>query len=233
MNIKPIRPRKISDQVFDKLREMIFRGTLSPGDKIMPERELASALKVSRTALRDAIKKLVAMGLVTQVQGKGTFVQRADSENLNLLQNAMGTEEATLYDLLEVRMGIECNSAAIAAVKAKTTDILHLENSIDEMKKNITDGNRGTRADVAFHMALSYSTGNPLQVYLMKQIHDILSTGINTLLIKLYEENNIRTIICQHEAILHAIKSRDDKRAFKTMKEHIKFVMKFAHEERK
>ncbi len=228
MKLKPIKPRKISDQVFDQLRELIFRGTLNPGDKIMTERELSMALNVSRTAVRDAIKKLVAMGLVTQIQGKGTFVHNANRGNLNLLKEAMGTEEATLHDLLEVRMGLECNSAAMAAVKASDNDILHLSASIEELKLNFKKDERGTRADISFHMALSFATGNPLQIYLMKQIHDILSTGINTLLTKLYEDkDNIKIIISQHEIILIAIKNRNEENAFNAMKKHIEFVMAF------
>ncbi|MCP4721904.1 MAG: FadR family transcriptional regulator, partial [Desulfobacteraceae bacterium] len=71
--IKPIKPKRISDQVFDQIRELIFRGTLKPGEKLMTERELALAMNVSRTTIRDAIQRLVAMGMIVQKQGQGTF----------------------------------------------------------------------------------------------------------------------------------------------------------------
>ena len=54
--LKPIRPKKISDQVFDQLREVIARGSIKPGEQLMPERELAEALGASRTTIRNAIK---------------------------------------------------------------------------------------------------------------------------------------------------------------------------------
>jgi GntR family transcriptional repressor for pyruvate dehydrogenase complex len=66
--IKPIKPKRISDQVFDQIRELIYRGTLKPGEKLMTERELAQAMNVSRTTIRDAIQRLVTMGLITQKQ---------------------------------------------------------------------------------------------------------------------------------------------------------------------
>ena len=65
--LKPIKPKRISDQVLEQLRELIFRSEFKPGQQIPPERELAEALKVSRTSVRDAIGKLVAMGLLSML----------------------------------------------------------------------------------------------------------------------------------------------------------------------
>ena len=77
--LKPIKPKRISDQVFDQLRELIFRGEFKTGEKILTERELAEAFGVSRTSVRDAINKLVVMGLLEQRQGQGTFVRSPES----------------------------------------------------------------------------------------------------------------------------------------------------------
>jgi GntR family transcriptional repressor for pyruvate dehydrogenase complex len=68
--LKPIKPKRISDQVFDQLRELIFRGEFKAGEKILTERELAEAFGVSRTSVRDAINKLVVMGLLDQNRGR-------------------------------------------------------------------------------------------------------------------------------------------------------------------
>ena len=89
MPIKPIKPKKISDQVFDQIRELIYRGSLKPGEKLMPERELAEAMKVSRTTVRDAIQRLVVMGLIVQKQGQGTFVKSVDPQEQTPLAKAM------------------------------------------------------------------------------------------------------------------------------------------------
>lgn len=61
--LEPIKPKRISDQVSDQLRELIFRGELKPGDKVMPERALSAALNVSRISVRESIYKLVVLGL--------------------------------------------------------------------------------------------------------------------------------------------------------------------------
>ena len=78
IRLKPINPKRISDQVFDQLRELIFRGDYQPGQKIMTERELAEALNVSRNSVREAINKLVTLRFLEQRQGQGTFVRSMD-----------------------------------------------------------------------------------------------------------------------------------------------------------
>lgn len=226
--LKPIKPKRISDQVLDQLRELIFRGEFKPGQQIMPERELAEALKVSRTSIRDAIGKLVAMDLLEQHQGQGTFVRTPEPTDTHPLAVAMETQNASLEDLLEVRMGLECNAASLAAVRAEESDLQFLEKSIDEMRTEVRAGRLGTEADVAFHMAVTYATKNPLQVYLMRSFYDYLFVGIKENLAYLYEEPaNIEKIIEQHTTVFKAIQEHDPDRAFDTMRRHIDFVLTF------
>jgi GntR family transcriptional repressor for pyruvate dehydrogenase complex len=226
--LKPVKPRRVSDQVFEQLRELIFRGEFKPGERIMPERELSEAMGVSRTSVRDAISKLVAVGLLEQRQGQGTFVRLRATEEKQPLAAAMESEEATLEDLLEVRMGLECNSAALAARRALETDLQFLEKSIDEMRAEVAAGRLGTEADVSFHMAISYATKNPLQVWLMRSFYDYLFISIRKNLAHLYEDPaNIEKIVQQHTRIFHAVRDHDARRAFDAMKTHIEFVLEF------
>jgi GntR family transcriptional repressor for pyruvate dehydrogenase complex len=229
MNIplKPIKPKRISDQVFDQLRELILRGELKPGQQITPERELAEVLGVSRTSVRDAINKMVASGLLEQRQGQGTFVC-VPGDKKNPVAVAMETQDASLDDLLEVRMGLECNAAAFAARRATEEDIQFLKKSISEMEEEVASNRLGTEADVSFHMAISFATKNPLQVYLMKNFYDFLFHGIKENLAQLYKEpGNIDKIIQQHTAIYEAIRSHDADAAFSAMHRHITFVLDF------
>ena len=226
--LKPIKPKRISDQVFEQLRELIFRGEIKPGEQIMPERELSEALKVSRTSVRDAISKLVVMGLLEQRQGQGTFVRSPDSLKNNPLAVAMETQDASLEDLLEVRMGVECNAASLAASRADENDIHFLEKSIQDMTAEVASGRLGTEADVSFHMAIAYASKNPLQIYIMKELFDVLFKGIKENLAALYEDpENIESIIQQHTEIYKAIESRDPEAARQCMQRHINFVLDF------
>ncbi|MBF0574110.1 MAG: FadR family transcriptional regulator [Desulfamplus sp.] len=229
--IKPIKAKRISDQVFDQIRELIYRGKLKPGEKLMPERELADAMKVSRTTIRDAIQRLVAMGLVAQKQGQGTFVKSYDFDEQSPLAKAMQTQDASIQDLLEVRMGLECNAAALAAMRSDEQDINAMEHSIEEMKKEINSGRLGTEADTSFHMAIAYATKNPLHILIMRNFYDYLFYGIKENLAGLYENmDNIDIIIGQHHSIVNSIKSRDSYQSYTSMKKHITFVMDFFKE---
>ena len=226
--IKPIKPKRISDQVFDQIRELIYRGKLKPGEKLMTERELAQAMNVSRTTIRDAIQRLVAMGLIVQKQGQGTFVKTIDDSLENPLAKAMEAQEASLEDLLEVRMGLECNAAALAAKRADETDITALKQSISEMEGEVSSGRLGTEADTAFHMAIAYAAKNPLHILIMRNFYDYLFHGIGENLACLYEEpENIQEILRQHNNILTSIKARDPYKAYQAMSEHIGYVMEF------
>ncbi|MDM8525736.1 FadR/GntR family transcriptional regulator [Desulfococcaceae bacterium HSG8] len=226
--LKPIKPKRISDQVFDQLTELIARGELKPGDKLMPERELSAVLGVSRTTIRNAINKLVVLGFLDHKQGQGTFVRLPDVRDNNPLAIAMQTEDATLEDLLEVRMGLECNAAALAARRAVEEDIHFLEKSLEEMKAEVASDRLGTEADVSFHMAVSYATKNPVQVRIMREFYDFLFYGINENLARLYEKpERIEEILFQHTQIIHAIKKHDPDEAYEAMERHIIYVLNF------
>ncbi len=225
--LKPIKQKRISDQVFDQLRELIFRGKLKPGEQLMTEREMALAMNVSRTTVRDAFQRLTAMGLIIQKQGQGTFVKSQDTEALDSpLAKAMVDQDASLKDLLEVRLGLECNAAALAARRADETDLNALKQSIKEMVTEVRSGRMGTQADTTFHMAIAYAAKNPLHILIMRNFYDYLFQGINKNLASLYESpENIDIILKQHQAILDAITNRNSEKAYDNMNEHITFVL--------
>jgi GntR family transcriptional repressor for pyruvate dehydrogenase complex len=228
LTLKPIKPKLISDQVFDQLRELIFRGEMKPGEKLMTERELSEILKVSRTSVRDATNKLVTMGLLEQKQGHGTFVRSLDTSENNPLAAALRVQDASLDELLEVRRGLECNAAALAAQRAVDEDIHFLEKSIQDMRVEVDSGRLGTEADVAFHMAISFATKNEVQVYIMKNFYDFLFVSIRENLVQLYKDRaNIDNIIKQHTEICNHIRNHDPEQAYNAMKRHINFVLDY------
>ena len=231
-SIKAIKPKRISDQVFDQIRELIFRGTLKPGEKLMTERDMAQAMEVSRTTVRDAIQRLVAMGLIVQKQGQGTFVKTYDPGLENPLAKAVRAQNASINDLLEVRMGLECNAASLAALRADESDITAMSQSVEEMHQEVGSGRLGTQADTSFHMAVAYATKNPLHILIMRDFYDYLFHGIRENLTSLYKTpGNIEKILKQHRDILAAITERNAENAFVAMKIHINFVMDHFKEE--
>jgi GntR family transcriptional repressor for pyruvate dehydrogenase complex len=127
----------------------------------MTERELAQALNVSRNSVREAINKLVTLRFLEQRQGQGTFVRSMDETVKIPLATVMETQDASLIDLLEMRMGIECNAASLAAQRANA------DGSGSHRKGHRGDGTDtgagglGTEGDLSFHMAIAMATKNP------------------------------------------------------------------------
>jgi GntR family transcriptional regulator, transcriptional repressor for pyruvate dehydrogenase complex len=225
-DFKPIKPRSVSEQIFEQLRDLIFRGNLKPGDKLPTERELAAVFEVSRPSVKAAIGKLVNMGIVVQRQGQGTTVRSTESQYLeNPLREVLEGEEVSIFDLLEVRAGLEVNAVGLAAARATLEDIQILENCLQDMLSKVDKGQMGSEEDVAFHMCIAFATKNSAQVYLMKNFYDLLFQGIRKSRIYLYEAGNLSTINQQHSEILQAIRNRDSSKAQESMEKHIRFVM--------
>ncbi len=225
---KQVQPKKISDQVFEQLRDMIFRGQLKPGDRLPPERDLALEMGVSRPTVRNAVGRLVSLGLVEQRQGQGTFVAQHYDGGRNPLGLMIEGQSVSLTQLLEVRLGLECNSAVLAARRANEEDIVLLEKSLAQMSDQISKGGLGSSEDVYFHMRIAYATKNPLQVQLMKHFYDYMAMGIRENLQILYQDVvNVDRVHLQHEKVLQAIKAHDTHAAFDYMRYHINFVIDY------
>ncbi|MBW1637010.1 MAG: FadR family transcriptional regulator [Deltaproteobacteria bacterium] len=229
MNLKPIKPKRISDQVFEQVRELILKGEFKSGQQILPERELAVSMAVSRTSVSNAINKLVTMGLLEHRQGQGTFVSSPDNRNGNPLAAAMATDEATLDDLLEVRMGLECNAAALAAQRAADTDLTMMLKSIGEMEDDLATTDRiSTEADAAFHMAVAFATKNPVLIHLMRNFYDFLFIGIKKNLTHMYMDRNaLLSVLGHHKAVYQAIRGREPEEAYTAMRTHIQYVQDY------
>jgi len=194
----------------------------------MTERELAQAMGVSRTTIRDAIQRLATMGLISQKQGQGTFVKNYDESLQNPLLKAIKAQNVSINDLLEVRLGLECNAASLAALRADESDIVAMSQSIEGMQQEITSGRLGTQADTSFHMAIAYAAKNPLHILIMRNFYDYLHHNIRKNLESLYAiPDNTNIIMKQHREILTAITGRSSEKAYKAMKMHIRFVIDF------
>jgi len=224
-----VRPKKVSDQVFEQLRDLIFRGQLKPGQQVLPERELALSMGVSRPTVRAAINKLVDRGLLEHRQGQGTFVRQPPSaQDNNPLKLLLDGHEATLVELLEVRLGLECNAAALAARRATEEDVRLIEKSLIAMRENVERGGLAFEEDAHFHMCIAYASKNPVQIHIMKHLYDLLRFGIRENLAHLYQSPaNIQEVMAQHEKVLDSIRRHDTDAAFQSMLHHINFVVDF------
>ena len=174
------------------------------GDKLPPERDLAALLGVSRTTVREALKRLSAWGYIRSVQGGGNYVSRVSSK--------------TQIEFLDVRRVIECETARLAAETRSEDGMKMLRASLASMRKQIEDGEYGVDGDSDFHMAVARAAGNNAMCTILEQCCDILNSGrYATLTIDGQGEKALR----DHACIAEAIAAGDAPRAVREMKEHI------------
>ena len=229
---KPIKSVKISDRVYEQLRDMIYRGEIRAGEKLMSERGMAQALNVGRPTVREAIQKLTEQGLIESRRGVGTFVVSEDTrkDNKPLLQLLNG-QDFTIVDLLEVRLVLESNSAALAAKRATEQDIRIIEQSLNRLLDTRYSSERDLDDELSFHMNIAYATKNIVQVHLMKSFYDVLYYGMNLAFPTLIKDEQLDEMTFdQHTTIFKAIENRNPELASEIMEKHIRVLLEMCIE---
>lgn len=205
-NYKPLR-----DVVFENLREAILEGKLKPGQRLM-EVQLAEQLGVSRTPVREAIRKLELEGLVVMLPRKGAYVA-----NMSLKD---------IMDVLEIRASLEGLAAYLAAERISEDDVKKLYKIAEEFKQSTMDADIDTllKKDVEFHECIFKATNN-------KRLHQL----INSLWEQVYrfrvtyisDYDSSLSIVEEHKLIADAIAKGDSELAKKYATEHIEKAEQF------
>ncbi|WP_303722484.1 FadR/GntR family transcriptional regulator [Malonomonas rubra] len=224
---KPIRPKKLSEEIVDQIKELISRGELNPGQRIPSERELASFLGVSRPSVREAIMVLEAMGFLESRQGGGTYVRSlADVTMADPLANMVERRDPRmLHALTEVRIGLETWSAYLAAKRAEDSEIERLRELYATMVEQAETGGWDAEIDSEFHLTITAATHNTLQVHVLNTIQSLFQTTIMVALSEFYsKEGYIELLLSHHREIMEAIADHDPERARDKMMEHLTLV---------
>ncbi|UCZ54732.1 FadR family transcriptional regulator [Bacillus shivajii] len=220
--IKQVRTKKIYEIVAESLTEMIKSGKYKPGDRLSSVQQLAEDFDVGRSAIREALSALKAMGLIEIRQGEGTFVKKTNFDLTSDMIPAV-LQKDDLRQLFEIRKLNESGAASLAAKNRSEEDLKQLENILSEMKKTNGHGEYGEKNDIDFHMAVVKATKNDMLYKLMATISGTMKESMMearqlfiysnaTKMDQLYEE---------HFAIYMAIKAQNSSLASEKMLEHI------------
>lgn len=229
MELRKIKPKKIYEEVSEILYEKIRAGELKPGDRLDSVEQLAEQLQVSRSAIREALSALKAMGLIEIKQGSGTFVKSNQSNQLDFpLSTAILTNKQDISHLLEVRKIIEIGTAASAAIHRTDKDLQSMMQILDEMKHAQGNGELGEKADFQFHTAISAASQNPLLATLLDQVSSLMiETMKETRRIWLYSKKiTSEKLYDEHMQIFLAIKQQNEELAKHAMASHLSNVEK-------
>lgn len=195
----------LRDVVFNTLRDAILKGELEPGERLM-EIQLAERLGVSRTPIREALRKLELEGLVNMVPRKGAEV--AD------------ITEKSLRDVLEVRKALEELSVQLACEKITEEEIEELKRVAERFKDTLDDQDvtKIAEADVAFHDVIYTATDNQKLILLLNNLREQMYRYRVEYLKK---EEAYPQLIAEHEELIDNISKRNKEEATRIMCEHI------------
>lgn len=215
-----VRQQPIFKQIIDQIRKRIVDGVLKPGDILPPERQLSEMIGVSRHSLREALKVLEHLGVVTSRAGIGTILNNAAQDAL-LEQFGKLIEfspASFLFELMELRQILEPSIAALAAARATEEDLAIMQQAMEDFRNEFAQGKVGSDADERLHVSLANATHNSTLVRLTNPIMVMLAEYREKTL--QLEGRRIATYQ-EHERIFRAVKDRQPEEARTAMADHL------------
>ena len=161
MPLEALGSRRLYSQIADQVATLIATGEYQPGDQLLSERELAERLKVSRPTVREAMIALEVRGLIEIRVGVGIFVRARTTQPA---EDLGGTPEPvhSALELIEARLLIEPQVAALAAEKRSEQDLKTLRKHLRELKRCADQGHWSGRDDRMLHETIARASGNPV-----------------------------------------------------------------------
>ncbi|MDQ7849815.1 MAG: FadR/GntR family transcriptional regulator [Armatimonadota bacterium] len=226
---------RLSDEVVQRLIAQIRAGALAPGTRLPPVRQLAAHLGVSQSTLREALRTLEAMGVISIRHGSGVYLRRGDPLNgvwssrwmQWLLQHA-----PSVLEVLEVREAVEAQAASLAAVHATAADLRRLERVLAEgtallagrRSRPLDEGVLAAyaRLDEAFHETLAQAARND---FLHSLLQGLAAAIVESREATLAIPGRIQRSMREHDAVFQAVRRRDPEGARRAMQAHVRRVV--------
>ncbi|GLS82264.1 transcriptional regulator PdhR [Paraferrimonas haliotis] len=204
---------------------MILEGSLTPGEKLPPERELAVQFEVSRPSLREAIQKLEAKGLLTRRQGGGTYVQEQLWQSFSdPVLELMSTDPESQFDLLEFRHATEGMMAYFAALRGTDTDFERIHQALQTLRAG-GDIDAQANAMVALYKTIAEAAHNSTMLHLVLSLTPVLQNNIvQNLKLLMRSPEALDKTNQLREAMVSAVTSRDPKAARRASNEHLAYI---------
>ena len=219
----PIVRQKLSDQVFDRLWDMIQTGELSAGDFMPSERVLMEKFGVGRPAVREALQMMANKGLISISHGERSRVNKltagiALDQVDNIAKLLLSTDPENLAHLKQLRKILETSAVKIAAERCTPEDVANLRALVADQESKLGQDQAFIEADIAFHVALSAISGNPLIQAVTQAMLSWLFQYYKPLLLWAGRES---TTLLEHARLVDCLETRDADGALRMMTDHL------------
>jgi len=221
MELKNLKTQDLQELIQEQLNFYIVNNKIKSGDPFPTESELANKLGISRTAIREALKRLETLGIIEVKPGVGRFVREFNFEAiLKILPYNLEMNIRNFQEVLEVRFCLESWFIAKDINKFTSKNIVDLKEILKKLKFQIL--NNFEEKDLVethsqFHCALYKNSNNSLLINLIKIFSTIQR---NLTLLHRYKTKDRNLFISQHKLLLEAIEKRDSYLAQKRLEEH-------------
>ena len=200
------------------IEDYLVSSDLKPGMEILPERQLAEKLGVSRFSLREALRVAQSQGLIEIVRGRRPRVAKptpaAASKAIGLI---LKRSEKTFMDLIEARQGLECQIAKLAAVRANNSQIKKLKQTVKQMEQNKDDINICIENDFEFHEILVEASHNIVFEIMLEPLSELLKA----VRMETMQRKGVQRAINGHKEILKAVIEKKSDKANEAMSKHL------------
>lgn len=222
---KPVH--RLRQQVEEQILEGIVSGRLTDGAKLPAEAELAAMFSVSRSTVREALRSLVAAGLIEKTSGAtgGSFVRRLDAKRFgsqlaDLMKLLVDVGSAQRAEIAAVRAMLEVPAGRLAAEFRSDADLEVLRSLLEREKVVPVSPNETSLIGGEFHGAIAAASGNIVLSALVRAFH---STTEPVRLVQISEEAG-RATVQQHADILRAVEARDPDEAERAIRMHLDYL---------
>lgn len=218
--IKPIAKSQVTQEVGERLKNLIVSGAYKPGDRLPPIKELAASLQVGQTTVREGLRQLESLGLIRLQHGSGVYVSESFQFPLLVrpITSPVPLDEKVFDDLISMRQILETGAAWLAATHASDEHIERLGRLLDDMEETLDDPEAFSRNNAEFHMCVAESTGNQFIPMILKAVRDLIVTHQERL--NASEEVRRRSMRF-HRFIYEAIAAHNANLARQAMEEHL------------
>lgn len=225
--LPPIETKRLYQHIAGVLRESMDSGRFGVGSYLPPERELADQLGVSRASVREALIALEVQGRVSVRVGAG--VQVLDAASPKAAGGAAPSDEPPVgpLELLEARLVVETETAALAARHATEHDLQGLQRSLDQMVQDHARNPMLHDGDRAFHIGIARASGNAALLFIVTTLWDQRYTPMQDRMETLFTTPGLHTAaVDDHRRVLAAIAAHDPAAARQAMRRHLTTVRK-------
>lgn len=226
MPFQPVDTQRLYQQVADQISELIRAREFPVGHRLLPERDLAKALGVSRPVVREAMIALEIAGLVEVRTGSGTYVKARANSATRSQPIVLGDVGPSPFDIISARILIEGEVAFVAAKQATPEDLQEIASIHEQMRRQMEEGSSVDESDRLFHERIARATHNTVLPSLVGGLWTNQFAPVFSVLSKRtgLSENRVATLAA-HTRITDALLARDPVAARDAMHGHLEQVM--------